>query len=287
MAHEPSHLPGGPPRRAEGTAEIHAVEVTRVREDGSRRVEGDRVAIEAPLEFRIQGQPGAVTMRTPGDDVNLVRGFLFGEGLIGCGEDIRGFHVPADLEPNQLGHVLDVKLAPALVRKRLPERSMFASSSCGVCGKVSLASLAIHAPRNDAPFTIACAIVAGLPERLRDAQDVFAATGGLHAAAAFSATGDLLELREDVGRHNAVDKLVGCLLGAGRIPAADAILVVSGRLSFEIVQKAVVAGFPVIAAVSAPSSMAIEIAERFGVTLCGFVRDGRFNIYTHAQRILG
>jgi len=171
------------------------------------------------------------------------------------------------------------------VRKRVPERSMFATSSCGVGGKVSIESIEVRAPVVHAELRVAPEVIAAMPERLRDAQAMFDTTGGLHAAAAFSPGGELEALREDVGRHNAVDKLVGWALAAGRVPLHASVLCVSGRLSFEIVQKAVVAGFPIVVAVSAPSTLAVEIAERFGVTLCGFVRDGGFNVYSAPQRV--
>lgn len=257
---------------------IRDLEVSRVGGGAGVRTEGDRVVVEEPLEFRVDGKPGSVTMRTPGQDEELLRGFLYAEGVIAEAGDIRELE---RLEPN----VFNVKLRSALARKRLPERSTFASSSCGVCGKVSIESLHFHAPVIDAALSVSHEVVSSLPDKLRGAQTVFAATGGLHAAGLFSAAGDLEAVREDVGRHNAVDKLVGWAVGEGRVPLHAAILCVSGRLSFEIVQKAVVAGFPVVAAVSAPSSAAVDIAEQYGVTLCGFVRDGRFNIYTHVDRV--
>jgi FdhD protein len=261
--------------------------VHRIDKFGLARAAHDVVAVEAPLEFRVDGAPGAVTMRTPGDDHELVRGFLFAEGLIADASEIREIVVPDGLPPEEHGHVLDVRLRNPLARKRLPERSSFASSSCGVCGKVSLASLRVRAPVIDASLRVEPATLAALPDRLRDAQAVFETTGGLHAAAAFDASGELWAVREDVGRHNAVDKLVGWALGVGRVPLSGAILQVSGRLSFEIVQKAIVAGFPAVCAVSAPSSLAVELAEQFGVTVCGFVRGGRLNVYSHPERVIG
>jgi FdhD protein len=264
---------------------ISEVSVARVGPAGDCAREVDRVAVEAPLELRLEGRPATVIMRTPGADEDLARGFLFGEGLVSAADELRGLRRPGGLKPAELGNVLEIELAPSLVRRRPSERSMYASSSCGVCGVVSIDALEVRAPRIDAPLRVARPVLASLPERLRAAQEVFSATGGLHAAGAFAADGGLLCLREDVGRHNAVDKLVGWALAAGRLPLADAALCVSGRLSYEIVQKAVVAGFPVVAAVSAPSSLAVELAERFGVTLCGFVRGGRLNVYAHPARI--
>jgi FdhD protein len=266
---------------------IRQLHVHRIDRFGLARASDDAVAVEAPLEFRLDGAPGAVTMRTPGDDHELLRGFLFGEGLIADADEIREIRAPEDLAPEDRGHVLDVRLRNPLARKRLPERSSFASSSCGVCGKVSLASLRVRAPRVQAPLRVEPAVLAGLPDRLRAAQAVFETTGGLHAAAAFDARGELLAVREDVGRHNAVDKLIGWALGERRVPLHDAIVQVSGRLSFEILQKAIVAGVPVVCAVSAPSSLAVELAEEFGVTVCGFVRGGRLNVYSAPERVIG
>jgi FdhD protein len=259
--------------------------VARVARAGEPRDDLDQVVIEAPLEFRVDGRPGAVTMRTPGHDEELVRGFLFSEGVIGAASDIRAMRRPPAAAPADEGNVLDVELVSSLARRRIPERSGYASASCGVCGKVSLASIEVRAPRIDAPLVVSREVVSALPDRLRSAQSLFASTGGLHAAGAFDAAGDLLCVREDVGRHNAVDKLVGWAVEHGRAPLSREVLCVSGRLGFEIVQKAIAAGFPIVAAVSAPSSLAVELALRFGVTLCGFVRDGRFNVYANRDRI--
>ncbi len=254
--------------------------VSRVRGAEDVCTEGDRIVVEEPLEFHIDGQPGSITMRTPGQDEELLRGFLYAEGMITEAGDVREIE---RVQPN----VVNVVLKSSLARKRLPERSMFASSSCGVCGKVSIESLHFDAPVVEAGLSVARDVVSSLPDKLRGGQTVFAETGGLHAAGVFTAAGDLEAVREDVGRHNAVDKLVGWAVGEGRAPLHESILCVSGRLSFEILQKAVVAGFPVVAAVSAPSSAAVDLADQYGVTLCGFVRDGRFNIYTHAHRVCG
>jgi FdhD protein len=257
---------------------IRDLTVERVGGGGGARTDTDRIAVEEPLEFRVDGHPGAVTMRTPGHDEELVRGFLFAEGMIAEAGDVRGFERISD-------NIVNVALRSSLARKRLPERSTFASSSCGVCGKVSIESLHVHAPVVTSELEVAGDVIAGLPAALRAAQDVFSQTGGLHAAGWFDEAGALAAIREDVGRHNAVDKLVGWAVGEARVPASRSILCVSGRLSFEIVQKAVVAGFPIVAAVSAPSSAAVEVADEFGVTLCGFVREGRFNAYTHPNRV--
>lgn len=252
-------------------------------EGGAAREVDETLAVERALEFRVDGAPGAVTMRTPGQDHDLLRGFLFAEGVIGDAGDLRSVEL---LDDGDDGTVVDVRLASPLVRTRLPERSTFASSSCGVCGKVSIESLAVRAPTVDADIAVPAAVVAALPERLASSQAVFRATGGLHATGLFTVEGELLCGREDVGRHNAMDKVLGWALAAGELPAAGRVLCVSGRLSFELVQKTVVAGVPVVVAVSAPSSLAVSVAERFGVTLCAFTRGDRFNVYTHPHRIV-
>lgn len=237
--------------------------------------EDDRVAVEEPLEIRIEGRPVAVTMRTPGHDEELALGFCLSEGLRPAGA-----HVPDDLAAN----TVDVD-APGVDPGRLA-RSFYTSSSCGVCGKGALEAVAVEAPRVESGLRVPLDVITALPGRLRDAQQAFAATGGLHAAGLFSVGGELLCLREDVGRHNALDKVVGWAFREDRLPLADALLCVSGRLSFELVQKAAVAGCPVLVAIGAPSSLAVELAADRGITLCGFVRDGRINVYTEPWRIV-
>ena len=234
----------------------------------------DVVAVEEPLEIRIGGRPVAVTMRTPGHDEELALGFALSEGLRPVGA-----RLPDDLAANTVE--LD---APGFDPDRLA-RNFYTSSSCGVCGKGALEAVAVEAPRVASELRIDAAVVAALPDRLREAQPAFDATGGIHATGLFAAEGALLCLREDVGRHNAMDKVVGWAFRAGRLPLADAVLCVSGRLSFELVQKAAVAGCPVLVAVGAPSSLAVELARDRGVTLCGFVRAGRMNVYTEPWRI--
>ncbi len=236
--------------------------------------ERDLIAVEEPLEVRIGGRPVAVTMRTPGHDEELALGFCLSEGLRPAGA-----RLPDDLAAN----TVEVD-APGFDPARL-QRSFYTSSSCGVCGKGALEAVEVDAPRVESRLTVPAALVASLPDRLRDAQAAFAATGGLHATGLFDATGELLCLREDVGRHNAFDKVVGWAFRADRLPLAETIACVSGRLSFELVQKAAVAGCPVVVAVGAPSSLAVELARDRGVTLCGFVRDGRVNVYTEPWRI--
>ena len=234
----------------------------------------DVVAVEEPLEIRIGGTPVAVTMRTPGHDEELALGFALSEGL-----RPQGAHLSADLAANTVD--LD---APGFDPGRLA-RSFYTTSSCGVCGKGALEAIAVEAPRVESDLRVAAALVAVLPERLREAQPAFEATGGLHATGLFDEQGALLCLREDVGRHNAMDKVIGWAFGEGRLPLERAVLCVSGRLSFELVQKAAVAGCPLVVAVGAPSSLAVELARDRGVTLCGFVRGGRVNVYTEPWRV--
>jgi len=247
------------------------VDVVRI-PDGETR---DVVAVEEPLEIRIGGRPVAVTMRTPGHDEELALGFALSEGLRPSGA-----HLPADLAANTVE--LD---APGFDPTRLA-RSFYTSSSCGVCGKGALEAVEVEAPRIEGDLSVDAGLVVSLPDRLREAQPGFAATGGLHATGLFDEAGTLLCLREDVGRHNAFDKVVGWAFGEGRLPLARSLVCVSGRLSFELVQKAAVAGCPVLVAVGAPSSLAVELAGDRGVTLCGFVRGGRMNVYTEPWRIV-
>jgi FdhD protein len=246
------------------------VEVVRV-PDGEAT---DVVAVEEPLEIRIGGAPVAVTMRTPGNDEELALGFALSEGL-----RPEGARLPDDLAANTVE--LD---APGFDPARLA-RSFYTTSSCGVCGKGALEAVAVEAPPVASDATFDATLLAGLPDRLREAQAAFEATGGLHATGLFDASGALLCVREDVGRHNAMDKVVGWAFTQGRLPLADCVLCVSGRLSFELVQKAAVAGAPVLVAVGAPSSLAVELARDRRVTLCGFVRGGRMNVYTEPWRV--
>jgi len=244
-----------------------------VRLPGGAEVE-DRVAVEEPLELRIDGRAVAVTMRTPGHDEELALGFCLSEGLAP-----RGARVPDDLAAN----TVEVD-APGFDPERIA-RSFYTSSSCGVCGKGALEAVAVEAPRVQSGLRLPADLVASMPERLREAQAAFASTGGLHATGLFSADGELVCVREDVGRHNAMDKVLGRAFLDGLLPLGDHALCVSGRLSFELVQKAAVAGCPVLVAVGAPSSLAIELASDRGLTLCGFVRNGRVNVYTEPWRI--
>jgi FdhD protein len=255
----------------------------------SRTERPDTLATEEPLEIRLEGPDGvphqvAVTMRTPGGDFELAAGFLFTEGLISPG-DVQRVAYCEDVEDEaQRYNIVTVTLGRAFDPSVL-RRNFTATSSCGVCGKAALDDVEVHCAPVAEGTTVALDVLLGLPDALRAGQKVFDRTGGLHAAGLFTASGRLAGVREDVGRHNAVDKVVGERFLAGEVPIADHVLQVSGRLSFEIVQKAAVAGIPVLSAVGAPSSLAVEAAERFGVTLVGFVRDGRCNVYARPDRI--
>ncbi|GAA1732096.1 formate dehydrogenase accessory sulfurtransferase FdhD [Isoptericola hypogeus] len=257
----------------------------------------DLLAGEEPLEIRVGGRSYAVTMRTPGNDVELATGFLVSEGVVTDGAHVAGArYCAASPLPGGPGshenayNVLDVALAPG-VRPPDPAlaREFFTSSACGLCGKASIDAVrtrSAFAVAND-PVRVDAALLAALPDRLRAAQDVFARTGGLHAAGLFdAATGACLVVREDVGRHNAVDKVVGWAAAAGMLPLRGTVLVVSGRASFELTQKAVMAGVPVLAAVSAPSSLAAELADEAGLTLVGFVRDPSLVVYSGGHRVV-
>ena len=274
------------PTRPQSTSRVTVVTV----EDGTRRRHGDRVATEEPMEIRVEG-PGmeqrnvAVTMRTPGNDFELAVGFLHTEGMISGAGDVATVRYCAVPREEQHYNVVSVAVTRAL--DVLPERNFYATSSCGICGKASLEAIEVRcAPVADG-LTVTPEAVIGMPDALRAAQRVFERTGGLHAAALFQPSGELVEVREDVGRHNAVDKLVGSELLAGRLPLSDRVMMVSGRTSFEIVQKAATAGIPVVCAVSAPSSLAVDAARSFGITLIGFLRGTRFNVYTRPDRVEG
>jgi len=268
------------------------VRVISVR-DGKKTEQFDDVAVEEPLEIRLQAgaatQSLAVTMRTPGNDFELVAGFLFSEGLVKFRQQIAGltYCVDKNVAEEQRFNIVNAVLPDFGGSLERLERHFTISSSCGVCGKAHLDALEA---RGIAPILsnvrVASETILSLPARLLEAQRVFAKTGGLHAAALFDAGGELLGIREDVGRHNAMDKLIGWTLLEGKMPLSACIALVSGRSSFELVQKAAVARIPVLCAVSAPSSLAIQLALRFNVTLIGFLREGRFNIYSSAERII-
>ncbi|MGH8870287.1 MAG: formate dehydrogenase accessory sulfurtransferase FdhD [Actinomycetes bacterium] len=253
-------------------------------------VRTDTLVVEEPLEIRLSGSPLAVTMRTPGDDFDLAAGFLVSEGVATEREHITTIRycLGEDEEGRNTYNVLDVLLGEGVTPPDTSlQRNFYTTSSCGLCGKASLDAVRTSARwevRND-PLQLSTATVAALPERLRDAQQVFERTGGLHAAGLFTAEGELLCIREDVGRHNAVDKVVGWALQQGALPLAGTVLLVSGRASFELVQKALMAGIPAMAAVSAPSSLAVELAEDAGLTLVGFLRGSSMNVYAGGHRL--
>jgi FdhD protein len=248
-------------------SQIREVGIERIDGD-ARRSERDRIVIEAALELRARGTPVATIMRTPGHDLELVRGLLHAESIAAGGL--------AQAGPD----AVEVDVAPGA----FTGRGLLASAACGVCGRVAIADLELRAREVAADTAIAHGVIAGLPEALRAAQSVFADTGGLHAAGLATTAGALVAAREDVGRHNAVDKLVGWALGARVDPAAH-VLVLSGRLGYELVQKAIMLGVPIVCAVSAPSSLAVELAERFNIALVGFVRGRRANVYAHGWRV--
>jgi FdhD protein len=257
--------------------------VLRVPVSGTAEHRADLLAVEEPLEIRVDGEPLTVTMRTPGDDIDLAAGFLYTEGLLGS------------LDQVQEIRICDVNVAAVTVKPgQVPvaarvasNRNFLTTSACGVCGKDSIEAIRVRSTFDVAadPVRVSPAVLAALPDRLRDAQRVFSRTGGLHAAGLFTADGTLLVLREDVGRHNAVDKVAGWALRSGLLPLAGHILLVSGRASFELAQKAIMIGVPVLAAVSAPSSLAASLAEEGGLTLVGFLRGSTMNVYAGAQRV--
>ncbi|MFU8851333.1 formate dehydrogenase accessory sulfurtransferase FdhD [Micromonospora sp. SL1-18] len=263
--------------------------------DGRARVRRqDTLAVEEPLEIRVgpagpgRRKPLAVTMRTPGEDLDLAIGFLLTEGLIRSADDVHTAQLCAGAETPNTYNVVDVVLAPGVPEPATdPARNFYTTSSCGVCGKASIDAVRTRsrfAVRDDA-LNVSAEMLAALPDRLRAAQRAFDRTGGLHAAGLFTADGDLVVLREDVGRHNAVDKVVGWAVRERRLPLAGHVLLVSGRASFELAQKAWMAGVPLLAAVSAPSTLAVELAEEAGMTLVGFLRGRTMNAYAGAERI--
>jgi FdhD protein len=259
--------------------------------NGEHRVAAEDVlAGEEPLEIRVNGRPLSVTMRTPGEDVELAHGFLLAEGVIASAEDVIGARYCAGLDEDgrQTYNVLDVRLAPGVAAPApATRRDFITTSSCGVCGAAALDAVRRVSrlrPADDG-CVVAGAVLSELPDRLRTAQHGFTATGGLHAAGLFDTEGSVLAVREDVGRHNAVDKLLGWALCSGEIPARARVLMLSGRVSFELVQKAAMAGIPVVAAVSAPSSLAVALATDQGITVVGFLRADRMNVYTETRRV--
>ncbi|MDO0910319.1 formate dehydrogenase accessory sulfurtransferase FdhD [Streptomyces sp. DT2A-34] len=266
--------------------------VIRIR-DGAVSSRPDTLVAEEPLEIRLNGKPLAITMRTPGDDFALAAGFLVSEGVLAEQADLQNivYCAGATVDGSNTYNVVDVRTAPGVAIPDITlERNVYTTSSCGLCGKASLDAVRTTArwPIDDgegAPVRLDPDLLACLPDRLRAAQRVFDRTGGLHAAALFTEDGELLDIREDVGRHNAVDKLVGRALQNGGLPLSRTVLLVSGRASFELAQKAVMAGIPVLAAVSAPSSLAVDLAAETGLTLVGFLRGSSMNVYAGEHRL--
>ncbi len=279
------------PERKASTVRRRVEEVRAAPEGALRRARADVLATEEPLEIRVASSPDAdalpvsVTMRTPGADFELAAGFLFSEGVIGSADEVAAIRYC--VEGPQQYNVVSVTLAEgAAFDPEALRRNFYTTSSCGVCGKASIeAVLGPACARVESDVALSPEVLLSLPEKLRAGQAVFARTGGLHAAALFTSEGEPVRLREDVGRHNAMDKLVGAALLAGELPLSRGVVMVSGRLSFELVQKAARAGVPVLAGVSAPSSLAVELAESAGMTLAGFVRGGRFVVYAGGGRI--
>jgi FdhD protein len=254
----------------------------------------DLLAAEEPLGIRVDGTALTMTMRTPGDDVELAAGFLVGEAIVRGRDDLTAMKVcdgttcgHLDHSDDEIGNIVDISLAPGVEVTAAARRSFMTTSACGVCGKTSIDDICVlpQAPLAADTTVFDPAAIASLPDRLREAQRVFSSTGGLHAAGLFTSAGELLVAREDVGRHNAVDKIVGWAVLQDKLPLTGCALLVSGRASFELVQKAVLAGIPLLAAVSAPSSLAAELAEEAGLTLVGFLRGQSMNVYTGAHRV--
>ncbi|RCJ19901.1 formate dehydrogenase accessory protein FdhD [Nostoc sp. ATCC 43529] len=260
-------------------------------ENGKMRSRLDHLTTEEPLEIRLAPfqKTVAVTMRTPGADFELAAGFLYAEGVVSRREDIQriSYCVDESVDGEQRYNIVNVELRHGLIPDLQPlERHFYTSSACGVCGKASLEALRLRGcSAIAADLTVTPEVIYSLPDRLRAAQGIFTATGGLHAAATFNTQGQLLNLREDVGRHNALDKLIGSAFLSDELPLNNHIILVSGRSSFEILQKSAIAGVPIVCSVSAPSSLAVSVAKEFGITLIGFLRGEKFNVYTGLQRI--
>ncbi|QYJ02506.1 formate dehydrogenase accessory sulfurtransferase FdhD [Nocardioides panacisoli] len=264
--------------------------VVRVR-DGAVTRRPDTLTVEEPMELRLDGRALTVTMRTPGHDFDLAVGFLVSEGVVGSAEEVASIRYCAGAteDGSNTYNIVEVGLAPGVAVPDLAlERNFYTTSSCGLCGKASLEAVRTSTRWGVAedPLRVTTATLAELPDRLREAQKVFESTGGLHAAGLFSADGEPIHVREDVGRHNAVDKVIGAALSEGRLPLRETILMVSGRASFELVQKAVMAGIPMLTAVSAPSSLAVDLAREQGLSLVGFLRGASMNLYSATERVV-
>jgi FdhD protein len=261
------------------------VTLQRVKLGAANETRQDVTAREEPLEIRVEGRSVAVVMRTPGHDEELTAGFLVSEGVVQSARDILEIS-QCPSTGNSKGNVVDVLLGGAVVNWESLTRHVFSASSCGLCGKTSIESVFQRFPAVTTDWQVSARLLATLPDHLRAAQETFSKTGGLHASAIFTEAGELLVLREDVGRHNALDKVLGFGLQHGLLPFSKHILLVSGRVSFEIIQKALAAGVSVVAAISAPSSLAVEFAQESGQTLIGFLRGDTMNVYTHNQRVI-
>lgn len=259
---------------------------------GQKHLRQDHLTTEEPLEIRLisPNRTVAVTMRTPGNDFALAAGFLYSEGVISCKSDIQriSYCVDESIDGEQRYNIVNVELRTGLIADLQPlERHFYINSACGVCGKASIEALRLRGcPVIAAEMMVTPELIYSLPDKLRAAQSIFTATGGLHAAAVFDSQGQLLNLQEDVGRHNALDKLIGTALLSGELPFHNHIVMVSGRSSFEILQKSLAARVPIVCSVSAPSSLAVSVAQEFGITLIGFVRGERFNVYSGMERIV-
>jgi FdhD protein len=272
---------------------VNLTGVVEWQDGGVRRVQ-DYLVNEEPLEIRVNREPLTVTMRTPGHDLELTAGFLLTEGLIDAAEQIATLREgqserarQRNTVGNSLGNLVEVELKGIQVSREALQRNFFAASSCGVCGKASIETIRRRGlKRPNQNLRIAPEVLCTLPGKLRAAQAIFGQTGGLHAAAIFGSSGELVVIREDVGRHNAVDKVIGWALLAGRLPVTESVLMVSGRGGFEIIQKGLAAGFPVIASISAPSSLAVQLAREMGLTLVGFLRERRFVVYAGETRCI-
>src|SRR6059036_3633123 len=263
--------------------DVTRVQILKLDEKRLQHIEDD-VVVEEPLEVRVNGESFTVTMRTPGDDFDLAIGLLWTERIIHSAREIGTIAYCPDEEQPELKNIVNVGLVDT-GRKLQSSRRLWSNSSCGLCGKATLESIRQACRRIDSRIRVAYDIICALPSRLRQAQLNFERTGGIHAAALFDAGGQLLLLREDLGRHNAVDKLLGAALRGGTISLSETIMLVSGRLGFEIAQKALAAGVPIVVSISAPSSLAIELGDDFGMTVVGFLRGRSMNVYTHSERV--
>ncbi|MFT5468069.1 MAG: FdhD protein [Verrucomicrobiales bacterium] len=265
---------------------VRRVQKTRISASGEHQKQADVLAVEEPLEIRVEGKSVAVVMRTPGHDQELVAGFLRTEGVVESADDFFEISPCQSAEGAAEGNVIEVLLRnpdPQLLEKLT--RHVFSASSCGICGKATIESVFVNFPSVESGLRVSSEVLLGLPDKLRSAQENFGQTGGLHASALFDSTGQMELLREDVGRHNALDKVIGSSILNQQLLLSDRILLVSGRISFELMQKALAGGIPVVAGISAPSSLAVEFAEESGQTLVGFLRPNGFNVYANAEKI--